>query len=105
MHEGDQTLELTFGSELNGNLEANLDSVSLIKFLNDKATEHYCLNNTGEYFETLYKYNTDKITSITEKIWRSTFTERSYEINHTDDSLTIFEILANNSKLKIYPEE
>ncbi|WP_158247813.1 hypothetical protein, partial [Pseudomonas sp. FW306-02-F04-AA] len=105
LHEGDQTLELTFGSELNGNLEANLDSVSLIKFLNDKATEHYCLNNTGEYFETLYKYNTDKITSITEKIWRSTFTERSYEINHTDDSLTIFEILANNSKLKIYPEE
>lgn len=67
MHEADQTLELTFGSELNGNLEANLDSVSLIKFLNDKPIGHYCLNNTGEYFETLYKYNANKITSITEK--------------------------------------
>ena len=105
LHEADQILELTFGSELNGNLEANLDSVSLIKFLNDKATGHYCLNNTGEYFETLYRYNADKITSITEKIWRSTFTERFYEINHAGDSLTIFEILTDNSKLKIYPEE
>jgi hypothetical protein len=105
LHEADQILELTFGSELNGNLEANLDSVSLIMLQNDKATRHYSLSSTGEYFETLYQYNADKITSITEKIWRSTCSERYYEINHADDSLIIFELLINNNRLKIYPVE
>ena len=105
LHETDNILEITFGSELDGNLEANLDSVSLIKFMDGRAIGHYCLNNTGEYFETLYKYNDDKVTFITEKIWRNTFTERFYEINHTDDCLTIFEVLTDSRKLKIYPEE
>jgi len=103
IHRPDSIAELAFGSALDGSPDANLDSVSVSTFLDNRATGHYTLHASGEYFETLYKYVADKIASITEKIWRETFTERSYELSHANGAPTIFEIFPDNGKLEIFP--
>lgn len=104
LNQPDSIIAFTFGSDLEGSREANLDSVAITTFELDHATAHYSLLNTGEYFETLYHYNAEKIVSITENIWRETFTTRSYEIQHTENDLTILEVLPDNSKMVILPE-
>ncbi|ROM47907.1 hypothetical protein BK648_14080 [Pseudomonas poae] len=104
LNKPDSIIELIFGSDLEGGREANLDSVAITVFELDQATAHYSLLNTGEYFETLYQYRAKKIASVTENIWRETFTTRHYEIQHTDNDTTIFEVLPDNNKIVIFPE-
>lgn len=97
-------IELNFGSTLEKNMDANLDSVAVNKLEGGHTIAHYSLLNTGEYFETFYKYNGGKIVSVTENIWRDTFTTRIYEITHANGAPTIYELLQDNSKILIYPE-
>lgn len=105
LNEPDKIIELKFGSAFEGEKDANLDSVSISAIEDSRTIVHYSLLNTGEYFETQYKYSNEKIVSVTENIWRETFTQRFYEVQHTDDAIVIFEILQNNNKLAIYPED
>lgn len=104
INEPDRIIELAFGSNFEDSPDANLDSASITTFTNRHPKARYSLINTGEYVETLYKYDTDTISSITENIWRETFTTRHYEIKNTNNDLTILEILPDNSKIPIYPE-
>ncbi|MFL1490110.1 hypothetical protein [Pseudomonas antarctica] len=104
LNKPDSIIALTFGSDFEGSMEANLDSVAITTFELERATAHYSLLNTGEHVETLYQYTAEKVTSITENIWRETFTTRAYELLHTESNLTIFEVLPNNNKIIIYPE-
>lgn len=100
----DTIIELNFGSALEGSSDANLDSVAISTLESGHTTAHYSLLNTGEYFETSYKYDANKITSITENIWRENFTSRVYEVQNSDGTLTIYEVLPDNSRVSIYPE-
>lgn len=104
LNEPGRIIELTFGSNFEGSTDANLDSISITTLINNHPAAHYSLLSTGEYFETIYKYDADAISSVTENIWRETFTARHYEINSTNNNLTIFERFPDNSKLPIYPE-
>lgn len=104
INEPNRIIELEFGSNFEDSIDANLDSASIITFTRHHPTARYSLLNTGEYVEILYKYDADTVSSITENIWRETFTTRHYEINSTNDDLTILEILPDNSKTPIYPE-
>ncbi|MBN2976465.1 hypothetical protein [Pseudomonas lactucae] len=101
----DTVIELNFGSALEESVDANLDSVAVNTLESGHTTAHYSLLNTGEYSESFYKYDGKKIASITEKIWRDTFTTRDYEITHVNGTPTIYEVLPDNSKILIYPEE
>ncbi|AZF18688.1 hypothetical protein [Pseudomonas sp. R3-18-08] len=101
----DSIIELNFGSALEENTDAKLDSVAINTLESGHTTARYNLLNTGEYFETFYKYDADKIISITENIWRETFTTRTYEIQHPEGALAIYEVLPDNSKVSIYPED
>lgn len=100
----DSIITLTFGSDFEDGMEANLDSAAITTFELDRATAHYSLHNTGESFETLYQYKAEKIASVIENIWRETLTVRVYEILHVKSDLTILEVLTDNNKIMIYPE-
>jgi hypothetical protein len=104
LNKPDSIIALTFGSDFEDGIEANLDSVAITTFEVDRATAHYSLHNTGESSETLYQYKAEKIASIIENIWRETHTVRVYEILHTESDLTILEVLTDNNKIVIYPE-
>jgi hypothetical protein len=104
INEPNRIIELAFGSNFEDSTDANLDSASITTFTSHHPTARYSLLNTGEYVETLYKYDTDTISSITENIWRETFTTRHYKIKNTNDDLTILEILPDNIKTPVYPE-
>jgi hypothetical protein len=97
-------VELTFGSNFENSAEANLDSASINTLKVNHVIAHYSLLDTGEYFETFYKYDADVVSFVTENIWRETFTTRNYEINSKNGNLTIFEKLPDNRKLPIYSE-
>lgn len=98
-------IELKFSSALEGDFEANLDSASITTYDDNGTNGNFSLLNTGEYFETSYTYKNNKIISITEKIWREVYTERSYDVNYSGDNAVLFELLSNGSRYKIYPED
>lgn len=104
INELDRIVELTFGSNFENSAEANLDSASINTLKVNHVIAHYSLLDTGEYFETFYKYDADVVSFVTENIWRETFTTRNYEISSKNGNLTIFEKLPDNRKLPIYSE-
>ncbi|WP_423060367.1 hypothetical protein [Citrobacter portucalensis] len=100
-HENNVT-GLFYGSTFENSKAAGLNKIIFMNIENELAKNKYAFMYDGEYSETDYIYNNDKLIKIYQRVWSSFYFERNYMIE-SNDPLIINESLENGGNVRIYP--
>ncbi|MGG8166910.1 hypothetical protein PGO42_09105 [Klebsiella aerogenes] len=93
---------LLYSSTSEKSKDAGLNKIIFVNIENELAKNKYTFMYDGEYSETDYVYNNDKIIKIYQRVWSSFYFERNYIIK-SNDPLIINESLENGGNVRIYP--
>ncbi|EOL9140044.1 hypothetical protein ACM94A_002672 [Enterobacter hormaechei] len=98
----DNIIGLFYGSTFENSKDSGLNKIIFMNFKNGLAKNKYTFMYDGEYSETDYIYNNDKLIKIYQRVWSSFYFERNYIIA-SNDPLIINESLENGGNIRIYP--